>query len=84
MNAKTTTIRRKLSRRSLALPHLLNNTAQLETQLKHEIQQLADKLEALKSVSANIDFALVHSYAEMIHSRQQLFKEINAGRTNIR
>ncbi len=84
MTAKTTTRCRNISRRSLALPQLLNNTAQLETQLKQEIRQLANKLEALKGVSANIDFALVRTYAEMIHSRQQLFKEIKAGRSKIR
>ncbi|ROR98883.1 hypothetical protein EDC56_3120 [Sinobacterium caligoides] len=69
---------RRRDARRRALLHLhLNNTSHLEEQLQREIEQLDGKLETLKTASNRIDFGLVQTYTEMLHSRRQLFRDIN-------
>ena len=74
--------RRREDRRRALLHLHLNNTDHLEEKLQREIEALNNKLEGLKTANSRVDFALVQTYTEMLHSRKKFFHEIN--RTPIR
>ena len=52
------------------------HSARLREQLMEEIRMLDAQLEALEACDQAIDYSLRQTCREMIHSRQQLFRQI--------
>lgn len=50
----------------------LNNTVSLEQKLVREITSLKRQLESVKLRENTVDFCMLQTYKEMIHSRQVL------------
>jgi len=48
----------------------------LKAQLLHEIQALEEQLMLLRSSSEDTDFSMQQTCREMIHSRQQMFRQL--------
>jgi len=51
-------------------------SARLREQLLTEIHALEERLSALQDCEAGIDYCLRQTCREMIHSRQQLYREL--------
>jgi hypothetical protein len=71
--------RREQRRRALLHLHL-ENTDQLRDKLQQEIHSIDDKLRDLKTASSHVNFGLMQTYTEMLHSRQSLFRELDSGK----
>ena len=55
----------------------LQNTALLKGKLLEELVELEKQMEILKSESGRVDFSMIQTYKEMIHSRKTLFNELS-------
>lgn len=55
----------------------LNNTSLLKEQLLEELVELDKQLEVLSEQGARVDFSMILTYKEMIHSRKALFNKLN-------
>ncbi|CAH0992897.1 hypothetical protein SIN8267_03035 [Sinobacterium norvegicum] len=74
--------RREQRRRALLHLHL-ENTEQLRDKLQQEIHSIDDKLQDLKIASNNVNFGLMQTYVEMLHSRQSLFRQLDSGKPRL-
>ncbi len=55
----------------------LQNTNVLKERLLEELVELDKQLEILSLQGENIDFSMMQTYKEMIHSRKVLFNKLN-------
>lgn len=55
----------------------LCNTARLKHQLLGEMVELDKQLELLKCPFGSVDFSMMQTYREMIHSRKILFNDLS-------
>lgn len=55
----------------------LHNTDLVKQQLLQELVELEKQMDALKSGGDAVDFSMIQTYKEMIHSRRQFFNELN-------
>ena len=55
----------------------LQNTALLKGRLLEELVELDKQLEVLSKQEDHIDFSMMQTYKEMIHSRKTLFNKLN-------
>ena len=55
----------------------LNNTKCLKEKLLTELVELEKQMENMKSTSGEVDFSMMQTYKEMIHSRKALFNELS-------
>ena len=55
----------------------LQNTALLKERLLEELVELDKQLEVLSKQEDHIDFSMMQTYKEMIHSRKTLFIKLN-------
>lgn len=55
----------------------LRNTELVKQQLLAELVELEKQMEVLKSDANRVDFSMIQTYKEMIHSRRQFFNELN-------
>jgi hypothetical protein len=55
----------------------LQNTGQVKERLLEELVELEKQLEVLNSDSSKVDFSMLQTYKEMIHSRKVLFNQLN-------
>ena len=55
----------------------LQNTDLVKAQLLKELVALEEQMDALKMAGDTIDFSMMQTYKEMIHSRQAFFKELD-------
>ena len=55
----------------------LQNTELVKQQLLVEIVELEKQMEALITSGDAVDFSMIQTYKEMIHSRRQFFNELN-------
>ena len=55
----------------------LQNTALLKGRLLEELVELDKQLEVLSKQEDHIDFSMMQTYKEMIHSRKTLFIKLN-------
>lgn len=55
----------------------LENTELLKEKLLEELVELDKQLQTLKANSDSVDFSMLQTYKEMIHSRWSFFNELN-------
>ena len=55
----------------------LQNTSKVKEKLLQELLELEKQMELLKSESGKVDFSMMQTYKEMIHSRKTLFNELS-------
>lgn len=55
----------------------LQDTTQVKEQLLAELVELEKRMEVLEGASNSVDFSMIQTYKEMIHSRKVLFNELN-------
>ncbi|MEE8059561.1 MAG: hypothetical protein V3T17_17265 [Pseudomonadales bacterium] len=55
----------------------LQNTGLVKEKLLEELVELEKQMELLKSESSSVDFSMMQTYKEMIHSRKTLFNELS-------
>lgn len=55
----------------------LRNTSRVKGQLLAELVELEKQMEQMKADSESVDFSMLQTYKEMIHSRKSLFNELN-------
>lgn len=55
----------------------LQNTELVKEKLLEELVELEKQMEALKSQEKTVDFSMMQTYKEMIHSRKTFFNELN-------
>lgn len=55
----------------------LHNTDLVKQQLLKELVELEKQMDVLKSSGDAVDFSMIQTYKEMIHSRRQFFNELN-------
>ena len=55
----------------------LQNTDLVKAKLLEELVELEAQMERLKSAGDAIDFSMMQTYKEMIHSRKLFYKEID-------
>lgn len=55
----------------------LRNTDLVKAKLLEELVELEAQMENLKAVGNTVDFSMMQTYKEMIHSRQVFFKELD-------
>ena len=55
----------------------LQNTESVKEQLLEELVELEKQMEVLEAQAATVDFSMLQTYKEMIHSRRVFFNELN-------
>ena len=55
----------------------LQNTMLLKERLLEELVELDKQLEVLSNQEDHVDFSMLQTYKEMIHSRKTLFNKLN-------
>ncbi|MCP3907572.1 MAG: hypothetical protein GY712_06100 [Oceanicoccus sp.] len=55
----------------------LQNTDSVKEKLLQELVELEKQMEALEARAATVDFSMLQTYKEMIHSRRVFFNELN-------
>lgn len=55
----------------------LHNTGSVKVQLLEELVELEKQMETLKQGAPAVNFSMIQTYKEMIHSRKLFFNEIN-------
>ncbi|MGK0441009.1 MAG: hypothetical protein ACJA0N_000804 [Pseudohongiellaceae bacterium] len=55
----------------------LQNTGLVKAKLLEELVELEAQMDRLKSTSNTVDFSMMQTYKEMIHSRQVFYKELD-------
>ncbi len=55
----------------------LQNTELLKEKLLEELVELDKQMEILQSESNQVDFSMLQTYKEMIHSRRVLFNQLS-------
>ena len=55
----------------------LQNTSELKEKLLEELVELEKQMDVL-SVGQSVDFSMMQTYKEMIHSRQAFFNELSS------
>lgn len=55
----------------------LQNTVQVKERLLGELVELQKQMEVLEAKEGEVDFSMLQTYKEMIHSRKSLFNELN-------
>ena len=55
----------------------LHNTGSVKAQLLEELVELDKQMESLKQGASTVDFSMMQTYKEMIHSRKLFFNELN-------
>ncbi len=70
-------LNRPSSRHETAGGVRLQNTKTVKDQLLEEMVELQKQLEVLESQSPALDFSMMQTYKEMIHSRKSFFNELN-------
>lgn len=65
-----------MSRPQNALTATLNPTEQLQEQLLAEITRFERQLGSLKLNDDSVDFAMIQTYKELIHSRKDMLNQL--------
>lgn len=65
-----------MSRPQNALSANLNPTEQLQSQLLAEITRFERQLGSLKLNNDSVDFAMIQTYKELIHSRKDMLSQL--------
>lgn len=68
-------LHRPQARSDLGVPRLSNVSA-VKQQLLQEIIELQRQLDGTGSAPGGVDFSLIQTYREMIHSRRALFNQL--------
>lgn len=55
----------------------LQNTELVKAKLVEELVELEAQMERLKSASDAVDFSMMQTYKEMIHSRKLFYRELD-------
>tara|TARA_R110000868_G_scaffold17258_4_gene76099 strand:- start:35350 stop:35664 length:315 start_codon:yes stop_codon:yes gene_type:complete len=55
----------------------LQNTALVKAKLLEELVELEAQMERLKAAGDAVDFSMMQTYKEMIHSRKTFYKELD-------
>ncbi|MCR8923020.1 hypothetical protein NO559_09560 [Dasania sp. GY-MA-18] len=55
----------------------LQNTSLVKAQLLEELVELEAQMERLKAAGDAVDFSMMQTYKEMIHSRKAFYKELD-------
>lgn len=55
----------------------LQDTNSVKEKLLGELVELEKQMEVLERASSGVDFSMMQTYKEMIHSRKMLFNELN-------
>lgn len=55
----------------------LQNTELVKLKLLEELVELEKQMEDLKASADTVDFSMIQTYKEMIHSRKNFFNELN-------
>ena len=55
----------------------LQNTELLKSKLLQELVELEKQMELLRSDANKVDFSMLQTYKEMIHSRKVLFNQLS-------
>ena len=55
----------------------LQNTELVKAKLLEELVELEAQMERLKSASDAVDFSMMQTYKEMIHSRKLFYRELD-------
>jgi hypothetical protein len=70
-------LNRPQSRHQTAGGVALHNTKRVKEKLLQELVELEKQKQRLESQSAVVDFSMLQTYKEMIHSRTVFFNELN-------
>jgi hypothetical protein len=55
----------------------LQNTKSVKDKLLEELVELEKQMEVLEAGAVTVDFSMLQTYKEMIHSRRVFFNELN-------
>ena len=70
-------LNRPLSKHETAGGVKLQNTELVKEKLLEELVELEKQMELLKSQDDAVDFSMMQTYKEMIHSRKMFFNELS-------
>lgn len=70
-------LHRPMSRHQTAGGVSLQNIDLVKKQLLEELVELEKRMKTLESESPSVDYSMIQTYREMIHSRKAFFNELN-------
>ena len=73
----TLDLNRPTSRHETAGGVRLQNTEAVKEKLLEELVELEKQMEIMQSDSTSVNFSMMQTYKEMIHSRKAFFNELN-------